>query len=291
MGYKNKDIYLETSVIRSLTKHLDNSYIKDRCFTSTLTLLELITDLKNDFYIRRNCVDKIIANITVDWQFPEAIVADAFPLLKGSENREFDFQILCNMLRNSKSYNDYINEIEALDLKYDLTYFIEADKYHANNFVKASVGIINDTNKLMEKGLDSRTLDLDEPLIINRRKDYFTLHNEYRKYNEAWTIEALCDMYVKGLKLDETEKAAERLYDSYNGKIDFYVIAYSYYNISKISRGNVSSINDRTDLEHFLYLRNDSDLKISSNDKLIRSICNECWADKYISLETLISNI
>lgn len=284
-----KTIYLETSAIRYLYARLDKLKSHDDCFTSALTLLELITNLQNDFSIRKNCVKKIMENISIDWQFPEAIVAEAFPLIKSEEFRTLDFQLLCTMLTKTDSYEEFIKESEKLKLTHDINYFVETDKFHAANFVKASVDIVEETKELLQKEENSRIIPFESPLVINKRKDFNKLHEDYPEFNIGWTLQSFCEMYAQQLQPDNAVEVAEKLYYSYNNNIDYYITAYSYYNISKIAKGNVSSVNDRIDLEHFLYLRNNPEIRIVSNDKLIRSICETIWTEKCINPEALLN--
>jgi hypothetical protein len=284
----SKTKYLETSSVRYLAKHLDDPLIKAECFTSLLTLLELITELKHDFDIRKNCVKKLMENISIDWQFPETIMSDAFPLIKSQEFRTWDFQLLCALLTQTNSYDEFISEAEKLNLTHNLNYFVETDAYHANNFVKASLNVIRETTQLLKKEEGSRSIPFDEPLVIDKRSDFYKVHEDYLEFNEGWTLQSLSEMYAQQLKREDPEKAAEELYNCYNGKVEYYIKAFSYYGISKIAQGNESNINDRLDLEHFLYLRNNPDIKIVSCDKLIQRICKVFWPEKWIHPKELV---
>lgn len=280
-----KYFYLETSAVRFLGNKLDKPFIKAKCFTSSLVILELLTGLERDFNIRKKCISEIITNnIAVDWVFPDAIKAKAFSCEISNDFRIRDLQKLFILLPLTSSNDEYQKRAKQLHLEFDLDYFKEADRFYNDNFVKGSVDVIQEVPDLLKLEVEQRTIPLDkQQLIIDSRVDYYKLHDDYREWNEGLTILTFCDHYAK----DDEEKA-KSIYDSYRDGISYYVTAYSYYNILKISKGNISSENDRSDLEHFLYLRNRPDIGIVSNDKLICDICKKFWEGQYIKPEELL---
>lgn len=285
MNINIKYLYLETNAVRFLCNKLELPFIKTKCFTSSLTVLELLTGLERDFRIRKKCVSEVLKhNIAIDWMFPDTIKAKAFSCYKDEDLRVKDLQKLFVLLPLTNSFDEYKERASKLYLEFDLNYFMEADRFYNKNFVKGSIDIIQEVPALLEREVEERTIPLDkQKLIIDTRADFFKLHGEHRVFNEGLTILTLCDHYA-----DNDEEKAERIYNSYRGGISYYITAYSYYNILKISKGNISSENDRADLEHFLYLRNRPEIAIVSNDKLIRSICETFWPEKCINPAALL---
>jgi len=67
---------------------------------------------------------------------------------------------------------------------------------------------------------------------------------------------------------------------SYNNKMDIYLEAFSYYSKNKIFINGSIGKNDCFDINHFLYLYDNVNDKIVTNDNLIINICKNCFTNK-----------
>lgn len=280
--------YLETSSIRYFIHKLSLPFFQLNCFTSALTIIELITNLEQDFEVRRRCLAGLIYNgIRIDWSLPEAVMCEAFPLIQIEEFRTKDLRRICFLIIGSATYGEFLIRERQEKLSHTSWYFKENDRLNNLTFTDASKFSIKEITNFLNDDNSHRIIPVEEPIEIQRRDDFLKLHEKYQEVNEGLTLLALSESYAIGLKASDMDSTSEKIYNSYNGKVKYYITAYTYYNINKMARGNESNVNDRVDLQHFLYLRKYKNIIMVSNDKLIKNICELFWPRQFIVPEKL----
>ena len=270
-------LYLETNAIRKLSSHLNQikrSY--PGCFTSSLTVVELLTGIdKKDYFVRKQAMkNTFMSGIDIIWDLPEKKVADSFTCMNIDEYRASDLKMLAVIFSECESKEEMNNLIKKTNLKFDFEYFINSQQSWRNTFIKGHLMRKDSVKKLFES--DNREgFIFHPPDSILNRKEYYTLWNDkHFRFNFWFTVLSLAETFCdENLPTDEFEKQADVIYNSYNGSINNYVAAYSYYDIEKISTLDIAERNDVFDLQHFLYT--DKDTTIVSNDMLILKICDK----------------
>ncbi len=75
-----KQYYMETNSIRNLSKYLKNKWVRENCFTSLHTIIELLTDLdETSFGRKKAAVTRVLdSRIEIDWRQPQLIQLDSY---------------------------------------------------------------------------------------------------------------------------------------------------------------------------------------------------------------------
>lgn len=289
--------YLETSSLRRLSSYLKLEKIKLFCFTSSLALIELLSGItENNFITRRNIISNILASrIKIDWAFPEEIISSGFPVLKGEETRLLSLKYLLEIILISTEYQEFIELCTKNNIRYDYNYFKKFDIFGSKRFIEST---IEGNIKIKECLEESNPIDLkiSEDDSDNIKEDFWKVFKaKYNNINISATLLSLSRGYAQkivdrceGLNISDVE---HDLYNSYNGKIDYYIEAFSFYSLEKISKYEQPARNDFQDLAHFLYLRNIINVAMVSDDKLIENICNTLWQNKHITSNNFINII
>lgn len=132
---ENRTQYLDTGVLRRRSRELPSSPLRHVAYTSALALIELTAGARqseDQFARRRAAIEGVFrAELPVDWQFPDAKIACAFPRLREKydmfETRCGSLEALVALLRKCNSAEEFSRRAEALSLPAPLHYFEEFD--------------------------------------------------------------------------------------------------------------------------------------------------------------------
>lgn len=285
--------YLETSSLRQLINKLDKIILK-QCFTSVLSIIELISGIidESEYQKRKNILQNIInKKIFIDFNFPDDIILKAFPKISFEEFRLNDLNCICKLILISNSLSDYyIKEKEITNLKYKLDYFIGYDKRYNSTFISSTINGNKYINELFETKPISSLVFSDEEKKLSKKEILNLWQNKYKDINIACTLIAIVKGYGKKNiynNIDDSYyKQEQDIALSYNGSISFYIEIFSYYTMNKLIKSDQPKKNDIFDLQHFLYLRSNENIKIVSDDNLFYNICNELYPDLKILIKT-----
>jgi len=274
--------YLETNALYSIDAIIN--VCNNRCFTSVLSLLELISGINiENFNKRKNILNKVaISNIAIDWEMPEKIIFDSFGVTndyKYKEERTEAIKELIEEIFFADSFKDFFNSKQYNSTDYGFEYFKNLDFSWSKSFVAAT--IIG--NKKIKKELQ----DNDKGVILDGKVykikepgDLVNLFDYEPRLSHSCSIYAFCGM-IKSQGIDKSE---DEIYDSYNGLIYNYILGLSEYCDQKMIMYAEPAINDFQDLMHLIYLRNFNDLTIVSNDKIF----GKYFKGNSISIERLL---
>jgi len=284
--------YLETNALRSLSKDFYKSENITNCFTSGLSIVELISGLnENEYYIRRKVLCNLInSNIDIDWELPDGIIGSAFPVISGIEYRIDDLKKICQIIIETQIYDIAYKKIQD-NTKYNLKYFSELDKVIPKIFIEATItGNIEISKVLSENKLEE--LKLSEDDLVENNLDLLNLYNtKHFNINYSIMINSIARRFARMIYPDDEvkQKIVETdIYNSYNHSIDHYIVAYSYYTIEKIKYKAIPAKNDIFDLQHLLYLKSYEDHKIVTNDNLLVKLCRHLFPGYLITIDEFL---
>lgn len=264
----NLKYYLETNSLRNLGSKVIE--LNNDCYTSGLAIFEIVSGINDsDFDIRKSVIEKTLnSKMGIIWELPETIMARAFPPFDYIDNRVDGLKYLCSQLIKSNSYNDFIENTK--DKKYNSDYFRNLDKHYSTHFITAT-----------EKGNKNLKLEKEKAknheygeIISAFANDFIDKLPENLIINESITIYAMSENVVDGLKMSFAGKKfnREKVYNNYNGVLMIFVKAFSLYTALKSKYSNLPARNDFIDLHHLMYLFNDSNKQIVTDDNMIKKI-------------------
>jgi hypothetical protein len=263
------DYYLETNALRQLSGKLDS--LGKNCFTSALSILELVSGISNDqFTIRQRTLKNIfLSNTIINWDLIEAAQAEAFPGVQYiNDNRPDSLKKLCQIIIDSNDYQE--SHDAALKLDHDFQFFRSLDKSYSDNFIQTTVAGNRKIKKVVEDSKNSFAGDLIYDMAVQFQKK---MQYDY-KLNEAMILFVISENLSKAIRMNSNTGKTNHnnLYHSYNGKIDIFIKAFAAFCAKKSSEHNAPAKNDFIDLYHLSYLKDDS-FQIVTDDKMLLKIC------------------
>lgn len=250
-------LYFETNAVRALSKSL--KHYRQTGFTSAFSLIELIAGIEKEFDLRR----KVIANIfdtdlKIDWILPEQLVAESFGL-DFTELRTGDLKRCCEEIINSSSFPELLSKLNSIDLQFDLNYFKIHKQELNNSFGKATAN-----GNVATKG-------------IAGNRDVVEKLSSYQALNRDITIFALSQLYARNREGIVNHDDAKAFYNSYDGGVERFIEAMSFYSINKMSILSGAKRNDLPDLYHLTYLRNSFEIGMLTDDKMLLALNDQVW--------------
>lgn len=252
--------YLETNSLRKLNNRLND--IKEISFTSALSIFELISGIREqDFHIRKGVIESIFKfELEVIWLLPEEVTVNAFPGMEFQEDRIAPLKKLCQYLIESKNMNDFLKK--ASKGKYNIEFFKNLDAQYSSKFVQATIVGNKDLKTIIESQ--------NEDYLIEFSKHYNKSLPVNHQVNNSITLKAITSNLKDALELSSGELIDEKkIYDHYNGSINIFISAFSLFSAKKGAEFNTPAKNDFIDLYHLIYLGNNQDHFIVTDDKMI----------------------
>lgn len=260
--------YLETNALYSIDKI--NKICGDNCFTSVFSLFELLSGLRTEnFNKRRNLIVKLKeSQIGIDKKFPEEIIFDSFDIIRDYEfveDRVSALNIQLQGIIDSKNFTDFetFNKSNQIDFNFDFFRFMD-NKWN-DGFVNATFKGNKRIKKVLEKE-NKVIFDNGQIIRLKNNKDLKKLFEFEPTLSKSISIVAFAG-FIKSKGIDSTEK---EIYESYNGLIEQYIQCISDYSDDKMIKYETPSKNDFSDLTHLLYLRNDKEKAIVTDDKIFK---------------------
>jgi hypothetical protein len=249
--------YLDTGVLRRRSKKLIRSPLRHVAYTSAIALVELVAGVRRserEFQKRKAAVEAVFAaDLPVDWQFPEAKIACAYPRLREKydifETRCGSLQALVTALRTSRNVAQFSRRAEALDVPESLEFFERYDHEYAGDYVERAKRWPSESKMAFDPNSEPvRMLGL--PPTVS--------HAEYLRAFRSSGLSSLVMQYGAAMGVGENEglleeSAHDELFQTYDGSIDAYFRALSWWNIEH-ALGRTPNRNDALDLAHLVYL-------------------------------------
>lgn len=276
MDYQTNTYYLETNSIRVLASKLVSQPYLDNCFTSILSICELLSGITDEtsFNQRKGIVRKVyFSKIPADLDLPETKIFKAFGV--PYETKLSDKIILLGALCiAAKSYQEYLSVIQKSQL---LEYWHFLKKYDENCDSK-----FKESFKSRQENFDYS----DPNMIPDFRNKWDSLNS-----NKKLRLNILSDLIVyfaetflkPGSALVAKDKSLKDLVSFYDHSLDIYFMCIGYFSGTKIVFKNAPSRNDYFDLCHLMYLKNNSNI-IVSNDRLLIDLMNKCNPHNILSV-------
>lgn len=277
--------YLETNSLRILSNSL-NEY-SNLAFTSAYSMLELIASIDRDFAVRKKVVENVFKNISIDWKLPEQYINESFKVIQFIENRISDLKRLCEILIISDTYEEYLLKLNRSKLEHDLNYFKELKQSISKNFIETTNIGNTKIKDIIREGGYYPELKLADNRNPTKKEILDFIQIENKNYNEGMTLFAIVKNIAKTISKGEIDHdEAKEIYESHDSSIHFFIEAFSYYCIMKMNQGGLPDRNDPHDLYHLVYLKNDPNLFIVTNDNLLLNLNSQLWTDKDMVVKT-----
>ena len=275
--------YLETNALRILSNRLTQSYILDKCYTSILSICEIISGIKDDqsFKQRQGIIKKVfLSNIKMDLDLPENKLPKAYGISIKNSLSEKIIE-LGNTLINSKSLVNFHANINNSQLIYCWS-FVQiydrmGDKHFKNSF-KDRQDKFDYSNPFMIQVFNNRWNNLSDDLELRKR-----ILNDLIEYFTGFLL--LPNPFFK-----IADKDVQSLQKAYNHLLDIFFLCIGYFTGTKIIFKNAPSKNDYFDLVHLMYLRGESDI-IVSNDNMLIKLMKKLWPKNINSLSEFEKSI
>lgn len=261
--------YLETNALYHLSGI--KKEILTSSYTSAFSLIELVSGISESNYAKRKTVLSMIRDfkLTIDTASQEEVVFNTFDVFDDYEFVELryvELQKLIQAIINCETYLEY-SLTDVYDAEYGAAYFRHLDDHMSSNFITSSVlgiqtmkQVIQNPETIKQIDYNGNAYNLESSANIRE----FLLANP--SFNHLITLQGLAAMIrSKGALPDLSIK---EIIDSYNGLIDTYVDTLSRFCTNAIFQGKTPAKNDFADLTHLLYLKNDPEKYIVSNDKI-----------------------
>lgn len=276
--------YLETNSLRILAnKILIKPYYLENCFTSILSVCELLSGITNDktFTQRKGILRKVyFSKINADLDMPETKIYKAYriPLDSKINDKIILIGALCIA---SKSYAEYLNVIQ----KSNLSEYWEFLKIYDKN-----------SNIKFKESFQTRqdNFDYSDPNMIpdfNNRWDNLNDNHDLRERILYDLIVYFAESLIKPNSVIKVkDKSLKDIINAYDHSLDLYFLCIGYFSGTKIIFKNAPSRNDFFDLSHLMYLRNKSDI-IVSNDSMLLKLLNKIHPKNILSISNFESII
>jgi hypothetical protein len=192
----------------------------------------------------------------IEWKLPDKLVVEAFPnQLKFIDDGNEDLQNICYLVIASETYQKFLNQLDVYKLRNSFDDFLDFDKEVSKGFVE----VMNSANKQYHETRE---------IISNN-------------LNVTHTLESVV------LEIADTsdQHILEMVFQDYNQSINIYLYARTYYTANKLRSSNPAHRNDSVDIAHLLYLGNNQNWHIVTNDLLITNLIKHIQGAKVISPE------
>lgn len=259
--------YLDTVTLRKLSKNLRD--LKDNSFTSALTIFELISGIsEREFNIRKQVLKNLFdSNIKIIWDLPEAVKASAFPIIEIVESRVIGLQSICRQLIKSENLKTLISDLDEI---YNVDFFKKLDEMYSKSFIEATLRGNENLKKIYEEERKNNGR-LSEAIA----KDYVKSLESNVSVNNFITIHAIARNLSDATSGGEDKVSILELLYSYNNELNIFVNAFSRFSAQKSGTLGQPAKNDFIDLHHLLYLRNNKQCYMVTDDKMILKITKQ----------------
>jgi hypothetical protein len=257
--------YLDTVTARTLSKELPK--LKYNSYTSALVILELISGInEREFYLRKQVIQNLFdCQFPIIWKLPETIRTEAFTIIEITETRSSGLKQICLELLKSENLKTLIantkNEI------YNIDFFKELDQMYSEGFIESTLK----GNDELKKIYNDQKVDNGEA-FENYAKQLVKSLPSNVEINKAITIKAIAGKLSDLASNDDDHISEEEIYNSYDNSIDTFLTAFSLFSSKKSAELSMPAKNDYVDLIHLLYLRNNPNCYIVTDDKMILNI-------------------
>lgn len=268
--------YLETNSAYKIGKIPVNKL--SICYTSYLTFFELVSGLKEaNFEKRRNVMKKILeSGIPIHWLSPDQVMFQSFNVASEYEYITGQVQPLIELVDRITKSSDFLSlqrSIEYNRTDYGFNYFDDKDHAYSSQFINATRAGHKKYKSLL--GADSKLFTVGTNTYkLNSTEEMVKFIDAERSLMHSININTFADIILNTLGR-ETTLTEQQVYDSYNGLCNIYSDGFTDYDIYRISNLDSPARNDFLDLAHLIYLFDNYNSRIVSDDKLFDHVTPE----------------
>ena len=273
--------YIETNSAIKLSNYNNNSFIKNNCFTSILTLNELLTDLDEDvFYLKKKALNFIFeSGLFIDWEPPHKKQHESFGFFNGGYNLTKGIILLfSDIMKKSASYSDFQNAIVDYVKEYNV---LENYDNAFEPYIRKGI----DENKNAFSSVYSYPQGLVEcnniiAMLKAGKESFIHVRDSMCK--------VMAEQFFSSILNRDGKRPLEEIVSFYKGNIDIFVIILGVYSIYKVSRKEEPARNDLIDIFHLVYLCNGT---IISDDTLYKKYMADIFPYNIISTFEFVKKI
>lgn len=275
-------LYLETNTVRSLARWIRAAETGDMgdSFTSFLVIFELLSGTTDeDFTLRRAVLRDILgSSVRVDWRSPITLMSTSFDACGLANPQEESLQLAADVYIQSATWEDASAALTEAGHQKTIDTFMNADAVlslssKADQEAKGRQ-FRQDVNKEARK-------QVREVIMGSEKEQYTKIRDHFRNKNYQWLLVDAAFNIAAFLPGQDIAAKAVRLLRSYNGSIDYFLKASAVTQAWNLLAGTQPGDNDFYDVCHFLYVN--GDVKIVSDDKLVKRVCSELWPSQIMS--------
>lgn len=268
MATETSKYYLETNALYALGKNIIG--VPNNAFTSALSIIEIIGGITESNYSKRKSIIAHIVNsgIEIVWKRPKEVYNNAFKV-RPVDTAIPDLQQLVKKICDCDDFTVYLTTVDDLGLKFHNEFFKNLDTVNGSDFINVS---LEGQRKIYNEA--KKPADFE---VLKNLKDH--------PWNRELTIQAMIYDIVEQIPGAESDPDFPQLLrKAYNGSVDIYVTNFSYYCALSLRDRSVPGRNDKTDLDHLAYLKDESYVLVS-NDTLFREIFTQTAIGKVITVD------
>jgi hypothetical protein len=266
--------YLDTSAVRCLGNKIDELPARRPTFVSALVMMELLSGImksQEEYRRRRAAIRRCLAaGVKIAPHFPDTLLHMTFDYAPVTELRTEALQKLLELAVATTTQEEFRLQLPtAEDPSFPFEYFETWD----DGFGQQLVSTFADDNIALRRVFEEVQADKKvtampiQGMTWVQFCDYFS--SEQELLNKSITIRSLAQTYAPDYFAAPTKADVEAIYESYNGKADSFVAAFSRAVFECRRNMSQPGRNDALDLAHFLYLAPPIEL-ISNDNKMLR---------------------
>ena len=262
--------YLETNALYQIAR-IKPGYLQHG-FTSVLSLIEIINGISVKNFARTKKVLQLMLDnqLQVNSRLPQTMIFYSFDMaLENFKLIEGDIDILLSMVNQvvkagsyqdlSKNFQLQLEAYRAMEAKWDNTY----------------TGITNGGYQYMKKAKYPKDQSVsigDKVYSVGTMKDFKSFLTAEIELTRSTQISAVAGMLLRNPIFSASGITEDQLVQSYNGLIDNYIEACAQMSILTLTNGRLAKRNDFTDLLHLVYLTEDPEACVISNDRIFEEV-------------------
>jgi hypothetical protein len=268
-------MYLDTSAVRALSGKYEQ-LIGVQIFTSILTVFELLDGCcrSESEYRKRKAALKTMftSKISIVLEMPLVAVAKSFTEICAdytiSDTEPKAIMQLAHKMLITPSIKEFKTQIDN-----DLEWNRICGAY--NEVVRRSIDRAIFTGRILREKFtdisndDMALLRINSKMPPDQRFQAFI----YGDINRALSIYVLSLTYSENLDRGNGVEFQQKIYDSYDGSSEPYILALSISLLERMERGEIPAKNDAFDLNHFAYLTPSTIL--ITKDKRMRTLATK----------------
>lgn len=261
--------YLETNALRILCSKLGNLFIYNNCFTSILSIVELVSGISDNlsYNQRKGIVKKVfLSNINVKVDLPETKVYKAYGIFLNNNDLSNKILKIVEILINSLTLDDFLDKIAASQLSEYWKFLQSYDE----------IGDIQFKKSFKQRQNIFEYTDSDIPDFVDKW-DVLSKDTRLREKTLNDIIAYYAEIpFKKDSPIKVENKNVNELINNYDHSLDIYLLCSGYFSGTKIIYKNAPSRNDYFDLHHLAYLNSKKDI-IVSNDAMLRRLLEKFY--------------